>query len=335
MTQTIGPLRLRIEKEKWPLTVPFRITGHTWEFIDVLLVTLEKDGQVGRGEAVGLYYRGDTAASISRPIEALRETIEGGISRDTVQVILPPGGARNALDCALWDLEAKLSGRLVWQLAGLEKPHPVLTTLTCGADEPEKMSEAARAYVDARAIKIKLTGEPCDPERVRAVREARPEVWLSVDANQGFTASSFEKILPLLIEMRVELVEQPFPVGQEALLDGFRSPIPIAADESVQGLADIPALVGRFSAINIKLDKCGGLTEGLAMARAASTLGLEPMVGNMIGTSLAMAPATLVAQFSRVVDLDGPLFLASDRAITVRYADGHISCPDTLWGNSR
>jgi len=316
------------------MAAPFRISGYTFEVMDVILVSLEKDGRVGRGEAAGVYYRGDTAASLIKQIEPLRTTIEGGISRDLLQEMLPPGGARNALDCALWDLEAKLAGRTVWQMAGIEQPGPLITTFTCGADRPEKMAAAALAYKDARAIKLKLTGQPIDAARVRAVREATPGVWLAVDANQGFTRESLGCLMPVLVEAGVALIEQPFPIGQEAQLVGFQSPIPIAADESVQCLSDIPSLVGRFNVVNIKLDKCGGLTEGLAMARAARSLGLDTMVGNMMGTSLAMAPAFLVAQLCQVVDLDGPALLKADRAITVQYADGFIMCPDALWGSA-
>lgn len=326
-------MKLHTAVEKFPLRAPFRITGYAWESIEVLLVTLERDGHVGRGEAAGIYYRSDTLASMIERIEHLRPTIEAGISRKTLQQLLPPGGARNALDCALWDLEAKCSGRAVWQIAELEKPRPLLTTYTCGADTAENMASTARGYANARAIKLKLTGEPIDADRVLAVREARRDVWLGVDANQGFTLASLEKLMPVLIETRVALIEQPFPVGQEAWLDGFQSPIPVAADESAQNLADLPSLVGRFDVVNIKLDKCGGLTEGLAIARAARLHGLATMVGNMTGTSLAMAPGFMVGQLCNLADLDGPIFLKADRTNPVQYTDGFITCPDILWGN--
>jgi L-alanine-DL-glutamate epimerase-like enolase superfamily enzyme len=325
-------LTLRTQIERWPLVAPFRITGYTWEAVDVLVVSLGIDGRVGCGEAHGVYYRNDNPASMIKQIESLRTTIEAGIDRESLQSMLPPGGARNALDCALWDLEAKLSGRPAWQVAEVGSLRPLLTTFTCGADEPETMAAAARAYTHARAIKLKLTGEPIDAERILAVREAKADVWLGVDANQGFTRPFLERLMPTLTASRVALIEQPFLIGQESLLDGFQCPIPVAADESVQCLSDIPGLVGRFNVVNIKLDKCGGLTEGLAMARAARDLGLETMVGCMTSTSLAMAPAFLVGQLCRVVDLDGPVFLKSDRAISVQYADGFITCPQTLWG---
>ena len=333
---TAGALTLHVAIEKLALKEPFHITGHTMVDTDVVTVTLEKGGHIGRGEASGVYYRkDDDAAGVVRQIEAVRARIEAGIDRESLQRLLPTGGARNAVDCALWDLEAKLTGRPAWQIAGLDPPQPLLTTFTVGADKPEKMASGARAYADAKAIKLKLTGGPVDADRVRAVRNARPDVWLGVDANQGFTRGFLEMLMPTLLETRVELIEQPFEIGQEALLDGFKSPIPIAADESVQGLADVRGLLGRFNVVNIKLDKCGGLTEGLAMARKARRLGLDVMVGNMVGTSLAMAPSCLVGQLCKVVDLDGPVFLSTDRDIPVRYSGGSISCEDMPWGNSK
>jgi L-alanine-DL-glutamate epimerase-like enolase superfamily enzyme len=197
------------------------------------------------------------------------------------------------------------------------------------------MAAAARAYKGARAIKLKLTGEPIDADRIRAVREARNEVWLSVDANQALNQSSFDNLMPTLVDKRVSMIEQPFPADRDAWLDGLQSPIPIAADESVQGLSDLPALVGRFNVINIKLDKCGGLTEALAMVGKARELGLKIMVGNMLGTSLGMAPAFILGQHCEVVDLDGPVFLASDRSKRATYSDGFIRCPEDLWGSGR
>jgi L-alanine-DL-glutamate epimerase-like enolase superfamily enzyme len=266
---------------------------------------------------------------------SIRPQIEAGVTHEELRELLPPGGARNALDCALWDLEAKVVGRPAWEILGLEaKPRPLLTTFTCGADTPDHMAAlAAGNYESARAIKLKLTGEPIDAERVRAVRSARPAVWLGVDGNQGFTRLTLETLFPTLIEARVALIEQPFPVGEEELLDDLDSPIPIAADESVQSMSDITSLVARVKVINIKLDKCGGLTEGLAMVRTAKELGLQCMVGNMIGTSLAMAPAFLLGQHCEVVDLDGPIFLKADRPTHVSYSEGYIDCPPGVWGS--
>jgi L-alanine-DL-glutamate epimerase-like enolase superfamily enzyme len=326
-------LVLRADVETWHLKSPFRITGRVWDSFDVLTVSLEKDGQIGRGEAAGVYYRGETAASMLQQIESQRATIEAGLSLESVQKLLPAGGARNALDCALWDLEAKLSGRPAWQLAELEEPQKLMTTFTCGADEPRRMAAVASTYRDALAIKLKLTGDPADADRVRAVREARSDVWLGVDANQGFTRAHLEKLLPTLIETRVALIEQPFAIGHDALLDGLQLPIPVAADESVQGLADIAGLAGRFNVVNVKLDKCGGLTEALSMVRAARASGLRPMVGCMTGTSLAMAPAYLVGQLCDIVDLDSPTYLKRDRSHPARYSEGFFNCPEMLWGH--
>jgi L-alanine-DL-glutamate epimerase-like enolase superfamily enzyme len=328
----IGPVTIHAEVVQAPLTAPFRIAGYTFDALDTVVVSMEKDGCVGLGEAVGVYYKGDNAAAMTAQIEQIRGTIEAGCDRQSLQGLLPPCGARNALDCALWDLEAKLFRTFVWKMAKLAEPLPLLTTFTCGADEPEKMADTARRYASARAIKLKLTGEPADADRVEAVRDARPDVWLGIDANQGFSRPFLEQLIPVLMKCRVQLIEQPFAVGQEVLLDGLRSPIPIAADESVQCLDDLPHLVGRFDVVNIKLDKCGGLTEGFAMVRAARELGLATMVGNMMGTSLAMAPAFVLGQLCSIVDLDGPIFLKADRPMHVTYDDGFIFCPQTLWG---
>ena len=232
---------------------------------------------------------------------------------------------------ALWDLEANRRREPVWRLAGMAAPRALTTTFTIGADTPAAMARAALAYDSARAIKLKLTAD--DPIGcVRAVRAARPDVWLGVDANQGLTRAKLQAILPNLVEADVELIEQPLPVGEDAALEGLDSPIAIAADESVQGLASLGALVARFDVVNIKLDKCGGLTEGLAMAREARRLGLRVMVGCMSGTSLSVAPAFVLGQVCDLVDLDGPTFLSADRARPATYLDGRIWCPDDLWG---
>jgi len=329
-------MKVQVELQKWPLLEPFRITGYVFEAIELLQVRLETDGCVGWGEAAGVYYRRDTPAIMSEQIEALKPALEAGVNRQSLQRLLPAGGARNALDCALWDLEAQLGGQPAWQIAELPaSPRPLMTTFTCSAAEPASMAATAQKYSNARAIKLKLTGESEDAERVRAVRSARPDVWLSVDANQGFTPESLNRLMPVLVETDVQLIEQPFPVGQEHLLEGIRSPIRFAADESVQILDDIAGVKGLFQVINIKLDKCGGLTEGLMMARAARSMGLEVMVGNMLGTSLAMAPAFVLGQMCDVVDLDGPIFLRDDRSPPVQYGQGMITCPASLWGHVR
>jgi L-alanine-DL-glutamate epimerase-like enolase superfamily enzyme len=265
-------------------------------------------------------------------IEAARTGIESGIDREALRRLMPAGGARNAVDCALWDLEARLSGTPAWKIAGLNPPVPLVTTFTLSAEDPEQMARTAISYTGAQAIKLKLTGQPIDAERVRAVRAACPDAWIGVDGNQGFSRAALADLLPVLVDARVRLIEQPFPIGREADLDGLRSPFPVAADESAQDLQDVAGLVGRFDVINIKLDKSGGLTEGLAMARQAQALGLDVMVGNMTGTALGMAPAALVGQLCRIVDLDGPIFLRNDRSPGVVYENGTFWCPPEVWG---
>ncbi|MFT3790183.1 MAG: dipeptide epimerase [Rudaea sp.] len=330
----MSALALQVAVEKLKLAEPFHISGYVFEAQDAVVVTLDDGTHRGRGEASGVYYLGDNAPEMVAAIEANRGAIEAGIDRAALQALLPPGGARNALDCALWDLEAHRSGKEVWKLAGLDSVKPLVTTFTMGADEPAKMAAGARKFAQAKALKMKLTGEPdLDIARVRAVREARPEVWLGVDANQGYAIGTLGELIPTLVEAKVSLLEQPLQRGKEADLDGFASPVPIAADESALCLADVPGLIGRFNVVNIKLDKCGGLTEALAIAREARRLGLGVMVGNMVGTSWAMAPAFVVGQLCDIVDLDGPVFLAQDRTPSLNYDDGHVWVGKEVWGS--
>lgn len=327
-------LRMHVAVEKLRLARPFRISGFVFETQEAVVVTLDDGTFRGRGEASGVYYLGDSAEAITAAIEEVRGEIERGIDRLTLQHLLPPGGARNAVDCAFWDLEAQRSGREVWQLAGLSGVRPLVTTFTLGADDPGVMADGARAYANARALKMKLTGElDLDIERVRAVRRARPDPWLGVDANQGYDVDTLSTLMSVLVDSNVALVEQPIRRGREADLDGYHSPIPIAADESVLCLADIPGNARRFNVINIKLDKCGGLTEALAMAHEARQLRLGVMVGNMVGTSLAMAPAFVVGQLCDVVDLDGPIFLVADREPGLVYENGTVWCGRDVWGS--
>jgi len=326
-------MQLELKTEVWPYATPFRITNYVFTDAEVLVAALTDAAAVGRGEAGGVYYHGETPASMTAQIEALRSRIECGLDRQQLTELLPAGGARNLLDAALWDLEAKRRGAPVWTLAGTPEPVPLRTTFTVSAGPPGEMAEAARAYATARAIQLKLTDQDA-AACVRAVRAARPDVWLGVDANQGFTRQSLEEILPAMVEAGVAMIEQPLPVGQDDELKGLNSPIPLAADESVQSLAGLAGLVGLYDIVNIKLDKCGGLTEGLAMARQARGLGFKLMVGCMSGTSLSMAPAFVLGQICDFVDLDGPTFLAADREIPAVYANGDIWCPEALWGGA-
>jgi L-alanine-DL-glutamate epimerase-like enolase superfamily enzyme len=330
-------LELDVALERLPLKAPFRISGYTFTEVPVALVTLRRDRCGGRGEAAGVYYLDDSPERMVAAIEKARADIEAGITREQLLAEWPIGGARNALDCALWDLEAQEAGQPVWKLAGLSAVRPLLTTFTLGADDPATMVAGARAAKQARALKLKLSGDAAlDAQRVKAVRAARPDVWLGVDANQGFTLASLQGLLPTLVDARVELIEQPLPRGKEADLADFECPIPLAADESVQGLKEIDLALGRFDVVNIKLDKCGGLTEALLMVEEARHWGLKVMVGNMVGSSLAMAPAFVIGQHCDVVDLDGPTFLAADRAPTITYNEaGQVWCDDAVWGGPR
>jgi len=328
-------IRLEIALEDLPMKAPFRISGFTFWSSPVAVVTLRQGAQAGRGEASGVYYLKDEPSGMPAQIERHRQAIESGISREDLRRLLPRGGARNALDCALWDLEAKRAGQPVWKLAGLEPPRKLITTFTLGAEDPAFMANAAKGYPQARALKLKLSGDlDIDVERVKAVRSARPDPWIGVDANQGYDLAKLEKLLPTLVDARVQLLEQPFARGREADLEHFDCDIPIAADESVQGVDDLESLPGRFDIVNIKLDKCGGLTEALQMARVARRMGLGVMVGNMVGSSLSMAPGFVVGQYCDVVDLDGPTFLATDRSPGVVYEDGMIWCSESVWGGA-
>jgi L-alanine-DL-glutamate epimerase-like enolase superfamily enzyme len=329
-------LELDVSVETLRLAQPFRISGHIFTGSDVIVVTLRDGDYKGRGEGGGVYYLGDDVPHMLYSIGAVRSAIEAGPTREELRSIMPAGGARNAVDCALWELEAARAGVPVWKLAGLESTHPLRTTFTLGADTPEVMAEGAKRYVGAKSIKVKLTGElELDIARVEAIRAARPDVWLGVDGNQGFVVDQLDRLVAALEEQQVSLLEQPLARGRESDLDGYRSPVPIAGDESLLTLEDLPAAVGRFEVVNIKLDKCGGLTEGLLMAAEARRLGLGVMVGNMVGSSLAMAPAFVLGQGCDIVDLDGPTFLAEDRTPSVVYRDGMITAGPEVWGSGR
>ena len=325
LTRTVKDLQLK---------EPFRISGYLFESVPILEVRLWEGEISGEGEAAGVYYLDDLPPGMATALDQATGLIEGGVTREELRTLLPSGGTRNAVDCALWELESKKNGKPVWQLAGVDAPTPRLTTFTIGAEDPAHVTEkAAKTYAGARALKLKLSGETAaDIERVRAARRARPEVWIGVDANQGYVPDTLAPLIPVLVECNVSLLEQPFKRGREADMEGLGLPLPTAADESCLNLEELERLPGRFDVVNIKLDKCGGLTEGLMMARRARELGLKVMVGNMVGTSLAMAPAFVLGQLCDVVDLDGPVVLTEDRTPGVRYQDGTIWCPPEVWG---
>lgn len=326
-------LKMKVAVETLRLAAPFRISSHVFESRDALVVTLDDGVHVGRGEATGVYYVGDDLDHMLAALELARDAIEGHPSRDELRSIMPAGGARNAVDAALWELESKQTGKPVWALAGLDPPRPLRTTFTLGADEPAKMAQQAVARHQARSIKVKLTGDlDLDIARVRAIRAARADVWLGVDANQGFSIGDLDALVAAMVTADVSLIEQPLARGQEAGLDGYRSPIPLAADESALTLADVAGLRGRFDVVNIKLDKCGGLTEALLIAAAAREAGLGVMVGCMVCSSLGAAPGFVVGQLCDLVDLDGPTFLKQDRTPGVIYRDGTIWCDEVVWG---
>ncbi len=317
------------------LKEPFHISGHVFLDTPVLVATLTGAGLAGRGEAAGVYYTGDTPERMVETLEGFRAEIQAGPSRMALRELLPAGGARNAVDCALWELEALRAGCAVWQLAGLEPPRPRLTTMTVGAASPGKMASDAQAFDTAKAIKLKLTGETdLDIERVRAVRKARPDVWLGVDANQGFTPATIAPLIGTLVDCRVMLVEQPFARGREDDMQAIDFPMPTAADESCLDLAELEQIHPHFDVINIKLDKCGGLTEGLMIAGRARALGLKVMVGCMMGSSLAMAPGFVLGQLCDVVDLDSPISLLNDSSPAVQYRAGDIFSPSEVWGGT-
>lgn len=329
----MSKVRMTVTELNQRLGIPLRISGYLFEIAHNILVTLEDGAASGRGEAAGVYFLGDDVGHIINELERVRGEVEAGLNRDDLQALLPPGGARNALDCALWELDAMRAGKAVWQLAGLDRPQPVITTLTLGADDPAKMAQGATGFVGARAIKVKLTGEfNLDVERIAAIRQARPDVWLGVDANQGYKREGLAALVEAMALQGVKLIEQPLARGAESDLAGFKSSIPIAADESVLTSEDVTRFADLFDVINIKLDKCGGLTEGLKMAAKARALGCKVMVGNMVSSSLAMAPAYLIGQQCDIVDLDGPIFLAEDVKPGVAYIDGKVVCDEAVWG---
>lgn len=319
--------------ERFPVAGVFNISRGAKQHVDVVTATIAEGAAHGRGEATPIYYHGETAESVRAQILEITNPIEAGLSRDDLQSLLPRGAARNAVDSALWNLETRLAGVPAYARAGLNTPLPMATAFTislAGAAEMEARSRAATAHHPM--LKLKLAGDGGDIERVRAVRKGAPDARLIVDANESWGGSNIAAEAAALLPYGVELIEQPVPAGEDHLLDGFSSPIPLCADESCQDRADLPRLAGRYQAINVKLDKCGGLTEALALAREAQAMGFALMTGCMLSTSLGVAPAFLIASQSRWVDLDGPLLLARDRAGGVRLENGLLHPPSpALW----
>jgi len=325
-------MKISAHIEEWELARPFRIAGNEWRTSRSVVVQLARDGAVGRGEGQGVFYLDETAESMIAQVFSVADQVGNGITREELLEILPAGGARNAIDCALWDLEAKISGRDIWQLTGIS-PAPVTTVFTIGLeDTPEKMAANAKAAGQYPILKIKLDDhQPI--AKLAAIRAARPDAEIVVDANQGWEFEMLGEVLPQCVELGVSMVEQPLPRGQDDVLEGFASPIMLAADESCLDTSELEAASRRYSMINIKLDKTGGLTEALSLARAAKKAGCQLMVGNMVGTSLSMAPSFVVAQLCDFVDIDGPLLLRNDRPGGLVYSSGNVAVFDSaFWG---
>ena len=312
---------------------PFRIAGYVFDAMPSIIATVGEADIEGRGEAAGVYYTGDDQDRMIAGIEEIRSAVEAGLNRADLQAALPPCGARNALDCALWDLDAKLSGVPAHVSAGIDRLRPVSTAYTISLDEPAVMADAVRKASARPILKIKLGAPEGDLERIAAVRAAAPDATLIADANEGWSGDTLDRHLAACAEAGFALIEQPLPAAKDEALRGRPRPVPLCADESVHDRHGLDRLVGLYDAINVKLDKTGGLTEALALAEDAERRGFALMIGCMVGTSLAMAPALLLAPRARFVDLDGPLLLARDRENGLRY-DGSIVHPPSpaLWG---
>ena len=324
--------RLTVRRESWPVRGVFTISRGSRTEAEVVVAEIAEGDVVGRGECVPYARYGETAEGVAAAIEAQAEAVASGLDRDRLQQALPPGAARNALDCALWDLDAKCAGRPVWQIVGLAAPQPLVTAYTLSLAAPEAMGAAARANQVRPLLKVKLGGAG-DIDRVAAVRAGAPAARLIVDANEAWTPGLLREYLPAMARFGVALVEQPLPAGQDEALAGIPRAVPICADESCHTSGDLDALVGRYDFVNVKLDKTGGLTEAIRLVEAAQRGGLGIMVGCMVGTSLAMAPAILLGAQAAFVDLDGPLLLAEDRPHGLRYANGLVFPPaPALWG---
>ena len=324
--------RVANHTESWESRIPFRISNFVWNDYPAVVCEIEQDGAIGRGEALGVYYLDETEKTMLRQLEAIVGDLENGAGRNDLLELLPAGGARNAADAALWDLEAQLAGTSAWDMAGV-RPEPVHTVFTIGLeDEPEQMAAGAAAATDISLFKIKLNNDR-PVERIAAIREARPDVRLVVDVNQGWNFAELKEYGPALGKLGVEFIEQPLPRGGDAELEGYDSPVPLCADESCLHLGELEQAASRYQMINIKLDKTGGLTHGLELAHAIRDKGLGIMVGCMCGTSLAMAPHHVICQLADYADIDGPLLLTRDRLGGLVYRNGIVTLPGhRFWG---
>ncbi len=323
--------RLNLTVERWPIAGRFTISRGSKTAASVIVVELDDGKFHGRGECVPYARYGETIENVAAAIEGLRKSIGDGLDRAELQKALPPNAARNAIDCALWDLEAKRSSRRVWDIAGIPVPKPVTTAYTISLDTPEAMAKAARS-VKYPLLKLKL-GAQCDTERLKAVRAAAPNARLIVDANEGWREEDLVVNFAACAATGVELIEQPLPSSKDQVLAQIERPVPICADESVHDRKSLPDLRGKYEFVNIKLDKAGGLTEALAFADSAIREGFGIMVGSMVGTSLGVAPALLLANRARFVDVDGPLLLERDRPEKLSYEGALVSPPGAnLWG---
>lgn len=323
---------LTVRSEVFPLSTPFRISRGTKTAAEVVTVTIVQDGQAGRGECVPYPRYGETVEGTVAAIEAVRDALQHGADRAEMLRLMPAGAARNAVDCALWDLEMRLAGSDVATTLGLGKLHPIATAMTVGLDTPERMTEAARALAGVPLIKVKVDRN--DPvAQLRAVREAAPLPRMIVDPNESWTIEEVRSLQQLMVDLRVDLLEQPLPAHQDEALAGFVSAVPIAADESIHVAADLEALPDGYRFVNIKLDKTGGLTAALELADEARRRGLGLMTGCMICSSLSIAPALMIAANSVFADLDGPLWLLHDREGGVRCEGGMLCPPEPdFWG---
>jgi L-Ala-D/L-Glu epimerase len=326
-------MELSVRIERWPIAGAFAISRGSKTEAVVVVAELSDGTHRGRGESVPYARYGETPDGIVATIETLRPALRQGLDRAALQHALGPGAARNALDCAYWDVNARQAGRRAYELAAIPSPVPLTTAYTISLAPAMAMAAAAERAAWRPLLKVKLGGGEEDIERIAAVRRAAPRADIIVDANEGWNADNFEENFAACADAGVTLIEQPLPEGQDDALARIKRPLPVCADESVHDRASLDALVGKYDAVNIKLDKAGGLTEALALAAEAERRGFAIMVGCMVATSLAMAPAMLVAKRARYVDLDGPLLLAKDRADGLRY-DGSLVYPSesALWG---